>query len=330
MQKRLEAGIKFAAIESDYRIINHPVNSGTISASPSRNYIVAILLGLIIPAGILVIFDLLSDKIRSKDEAKSIIPLPIVGSIFHQGNNDRDYYRNPSFESFRSLRTNLKFLKQPTQVLLFSSSISKEGKSFCSSNMALTLAMANRRVIWIDADLRKEDKSYQYANDNDLENGLTSYLSGVASLDTIIRRGRIDNLFLIKTGIFPPNPGELLVNERMKQLIAELRQQFDYIIIDTPPLGFFSDALELITFVDHTFILIRDNFSKKSALKAIHTIINANNLNNNSNISLIYNDFTHKKAAYGYGYGKGYYNNKKVNGRSRKRKPKRMVTDSIS
>ena len=308
MQKRLEAGIQYSAIESSYKIINHPINNGITSAGPVKIYLLAILLALLIPAGVIYLYDLAEDKIQSKEEIKEHLDLPVVGSIFHQKKSVGNYHETPSFESFRSLRTNLKFLKQPTQVLLFSSSISGEGKSFCSSNMALSLAMSGKTVVWIDADLRKENKTYQYMNENELENGLTSYLTGLVDLNKIIIPGKMQNIYLIKTGIFPPNPGELLINDRMKELIAGLREQFDYVIIDTPPIGFFSDALELINFVDHTFLLVRENVSKRSAVKSIADIIRMNNL---KNISLIYNDFSHKFAAYGYGYGKGYYNKKK-------------------
>ncbi|MGK7394466.1 MAG: polysaccharide biosynthesis tyrosine autokinase [Candidatus Cyclobacteriaceae bacterium M3_2C_046] len=310
MQKRLEAGIQFAAIESDYEIINHPMVIGLVSSSSLSIYILAILLALLLPAGIIYLIDVMSNIVHSKEEVKNITRLPIVGSIVRQSKTNKDSYRNPSFESFRSFRTNLKFLKQPTQVLLFSSSISGDGKSFCSVNMALTLSLADKKVVWIDADLRKEDKSYTYKNSSDRENGLTNYLTGAAPIETIIKPGSNQNLFFIKAGVFPPNPGELLINERMKQLLVELREQFDYIIVDTPPIGFFSDAFELISYVDHTFIIVRENHTKKSALQSSMEIIHNNKLNQR-NISIVYNDFTSKHTAYGYGYGKGYYNKRK-------------------
>jgi capsular exopolysaccharide synthesis family protein len=309
MQRRLEAGIKFASIDSDYNVINNPYNAGKVNPGPIQVYLLAFLLGLALPAGLIMIMDIMSDKVKSKDELESMISLPIVGSIIHKSGKKLGYYQDPGFESFRSLRTNLKFLKQPTRVLLFTSFINGEGKTYCSTQTAITLAMGDKKVLWIDADLRKVKKSYGHVREEDAEKGLTSYLSGIDSLNEIVLPHKVSNLHVIKTGMFPPNPGELLINDRMKQLIDEFKNHFDYIILDSPPLGFFSDAFELITFVDHTFLVVRENHSKRSAIKSVLDLINANNLIKN-NLSLIYNDFSSKQTAYGYGYSKGYYGKK--------------------
>ena len=309
MQKRLEAGINAAAINSDYRIVNRAFNAGMISASPLRNYSIALLLGLILPVGIMLILDFMSEKIRSKEEISQFSKLPVVASILHQENPAGEFLHTPAFESFRSLRANLRYLHQPTQVLMFTSSISGEGKSFCSRNLAQLLSMTSKKTLWIDADLRKPSTRHHKE-----KHGLSSYLAGFAPAEAVLTQGKNPFFSMISAGKLPPNPAELLVSERMKELITNMREHFDYIIIDTPPLGVFSDAMELLPLADHSFLLVRQKHSQQTPLKTTSEMIQARGI---SHVSIIYNDVKDKKGAYGYQYA--YYQNGKASGSKKKK-----------
>ncbi|WP_168194001.1 tyrosine-protein kinase family protein [Pontibacter sp. SGAir0037] len=301
MEKRIEAGINAATIVSDYSIINHPINEGVVSASPLRNYSIALLLGTILPVSILLVLDFLSDKVRSKDDVERMLPMPIICSVVHKNKRSVGMIDSNVLESFRSFRANLQYLPQPKQVLLVTSSMSGEGKTFSSYHLSQILAITDKKVVWINADLRVK------TNGTPSEKlGLSEYLAQLASIDDIIEKDET-NVHIIRAGKTPHNPAELLVNPRMQTLVDVLKEHFDYIIIDTPPVAAFSDAFELMALADQIFVVVRQKFTKISALATIRELLHINKI---EHISIILNDVKDKRVKYASKYyAKSYRTN---------------------
>jgi capsular exopolysaccharide synthesis family protein len=196
------------------------------------------------------------------------------------------------------------------KTILMTSSVSGEGKSFCSSNLAASLALAGKSTIILGTDLRKP----KIFNDFSLKNtvGLTSYLIGTASLEQVIQSTGIQNLDLISAGPIPPNPSELLMSEKLNTLIKELKLHYDYIVIDTPPIGVIADAFELLKFADIVLYVVRQQYTDKNLLKYINDLYNKKSI---QQVSIILNDFnvtrsyaynTGSSQSYGYIYGYGH------------------------
>lgn len=267
MQKKLDAGIRSAAVGPDYLIVNQAYDEGIISASPLRNYIAAVLLGLIIPVGLILIVDFFDTRIKSKEELMSITQFPVLGTLpLAKNQGEINHINSPLMEAFRQLRANLRYLGPGHKVYLVSSSSSGDGKSFCSQNLAYILSLAQKKVLWIDADLRKYSKKREKATK---EVGLSDYLVGLYEQEAITKPSGDKNPYLdiIRSGTLPPNPAELLISKRMSDLLNRLKDQYDHIIIDTPPVNLFADAMELMPLVDHNLLLVRLKHTHESSFK---------------------------------------------------------------
>jgi capsular exopolysaccharide synthesis family protein len=183
------------------------------------------------------------------------------------------------------------------------SSVSGEGKTFCTMNLATIFAMSNKKTVIVGLDLRKPKLFDDFKIDNII--GSVNYLIGQKSLDHIIQKTHIPNLDLITSGPVPPNPAELIISESMKEMIEELKLKYDYIILDTPPVGLVADALELAQYCDATLYVVRQGVTKKGMLSVVNEKHKRGELHN---ISIILNDFLNKsKYGYNYGYGYGTY-----------------------
>ncbi len=311
MEKKMEAGIKFSSISSDYRVVNEAYEAGVLTSSPSRNYLIALLLSLVIPVGIILLIDFFDYRIKSKEELEMKSPLPIISSIMRLEDKEERYQlASPVTESFRTLRANLRYLGLDKKIFMLTSSVSGEGKTFCSQNLAYLLSITNKKVVLIDADLRKP-KHLENKPIKDL--GLADYLAGFTEMEEIIQQpGDNANLFFIRSGSLPPNPAELLISRRMQQLIEQLKKEYDYIIIDTPPLNLFADALEILPMVDYTFLLVRNKYTKSTHLSGTMDLLNKRTV---KDISVIFNDIPRDKKKRKE-YGAYYYNGQ--NGKSKK------------
>lgn len=224
-------------------------------------------------------------------------------------------------ESFRALRSNLNYFTGSRDHLVFmvTSSVPGEGKSFTTLNLASVLAMAGKRTLIMGADLRKPKLYDDLGLHNDI--GLSQYLSGMATVEDILQTTNMENLFLISGGPMPPNPSELLIRPALVDLISNLRRQYDFIIMDTPPLSLVADAFVLSKFADHTLFVVRQDFTHKAALHSVDEYYETGKL---QNISILFNDLRKSGLGYGYGYG-GYgygygYGNGYGYGSSRKKK----------
>lgn len=306
LQKRSEAAISKAASASDIVVVNPPRVAGApISPKVSQNYLVGALLGLGLPILTFVLMELFNSRVQSYEDIKKITPIPFVGGIGHKRTeNNLEVLTNPKTsiaESFRALRSNLNYFigKQQKVVLLITSSISGEGKTFTSINLASVLALSGKRTLIVGADMRKPKIFGDFGLTNDV--GLSSYLAGIVEFDTLIQKTSNAYLDLISGGPVPPNPSELLLTGQMQVFITEAKKKYDCIIIDTPPLAIVTDAFALTEHVDHTIFVVRQNYTPKQLLRTVQEFYTSGKL---KNISLLLNDIY--KSGPGYGYGPGY------------------------
>ncbi|CAA9286415.1 MAG: hypothetical protein AVDCRST_MAG56-4170 [uncultured Cytophagales bacterium] len=312
MKKKAEIGIARTTVTSNYK----PVDMARTSASmmdPMKNYITALLVGLLLPIAVIVLKDSFNNKLVTKRDLQNNSSLPLLGIIGYDGAREKaisySYKASLTAESFRSVRTNLGYFidadenaaSDSAKVLLFVSSISREGKTYCSKYLSFVLSLSGKKTLLINADMRKPDRN------DDLEaegfTGLSHYLSGKATIDEIILRTKGDNLFYIKSGEVPPNPSELLIAPRMQHLIDTVKASFDYIIIDTPPIGAFSDSVVLLKYADLSICVVRQNHTTRPLLE------NLNELHQNNphiKMALLFNYVDMKKLD--AGYRRSYYN----------------------
>jgi polysaccharide biosynthesis transport protein len=213
-------------------------------------------------------------------------------------------------------------LNTGNKVIMITSSVGGEGKSFVSLNLATIISMQQKKVVIVGMDLRKPKlfNEFNFRNDK----GVSGYLAGSSTLDEIIRNTGIPGLDLITSGPVPPNPAELLSKKATEELIAELRNRYDYIIIDTPPLGLVSDALILLPFIDITLYIVRQGYSRLEYIRSLNDMYSERKL---KNLSIILNDSDFRRnAGYGYGHnygyidgGNGYYENGEESPRKKKK-----------
>jgi tyrosine-protein kinase Etk/Wzc len=310
LQKRAEAKITKASNLPDNIIIEpaSQVGNSPISPNPTKNYLIAFMLGIGIPFGYLILRKTLSDKIETQENIERMTDFPVLGKIMHSNKKTNsvvfEYPKSPIAESYRVLRTNLDFTMKGKghKVILVTSSMSGEGKSFNSLNIAMSYAQLGRRTILLDFDLRKHTSFFSKQEETTI--GLSSYLNNKVSLKDIIMKSPDEKLDYISSGPTPPNPAELLALEEIKKMINELRNQYDYIIIDTPPLAQVTDGFLIMENSDLKLIVARYNFSKKKVLSMVLKDLKHKKI---ENICIVLNDNRIKNDQYGYGYG---YNKK--------------------
>ena len=314
LQRRAEAQIARASNTPDNEIIDMAkIVQPPVKPKPMRNYMIALMAGLLVPGTMLVLIRELNTKVTSEEDIKRISDLPVAGHIMH---SIRDYQtvvlndpRSLVSETFRNLRTRLQFFTRETKspVILITSSMPEEGKTFASINLASAYSLAGKRTVLLGFDLRKPKIYTDFMLNS--EKGISTYLIGQHSLDDVIQESGHQNLWVITSGPIPPNPSELAGSEKTKEMFAELKKRFDYIICDSAPIGAVSDTISLAMLADVTIMLVRHRKTVKYILENTLSDARANGLNH---ISLLLNDISRDKGIYGYtgryryGYGYGY------------------------
>ena len=315
LQKRSEASIVKAANLSDIVFIDpaKDVGGGLLGPKTGVNYVLAFFMGLLIPLLLVFLIFFISNSIQNIDDISNNTQLPLIGIVgVKQSETNLSVFERPKSalsESFRAIRSSLQFIykKQSiegTKTLMLTSSISGEGKTFCSLNIATVFALSEKKTVILGLDLRKPKIFDDFNIQNDT--GIVNYLIGQKTLDEVIQSTHIPFLDVITSGPIPPNPSELILSDAMKEMMQELKKKYDYIILDTPPVGLVSDALELAQFCDVTLYVIRQNFTKKEMLTLLNNRTKRGELNN---VSIIFNGYENKAkygVGYGYGYGYGY------------------------
>ena len=312
LEKRAESGIQKAAAVSNARILDPARYDQLVPVGTDRMIIIliAFALGLLIPAGIILLVNTLDNKIRERDDIVNNTDIPVIGTIGHATNAGKlpvkDDPKSSFTETLRRIRTNLAFaLKDKDQkVIMVTSSIGGEGKTFTAANLATIIAMNNQKVLLVGCDLRKPTLHRVFDISND--KGITSYIIGENQMEEIIFKTNIDNLSLLPAGPVPPNPAELIETSRMQFLFEQARKDYDYIIIDTPPIALVADALSVATYADLTLYLVRQNHSHKGVLEIANAMKNEEKL---PKTYLLINDIRPSRSMgiyYYYGYGRGY------------------------
>jgi capsular exopolysaccharide synthesis family protein len=315
VQKMAEASISKASAVSDISVVNPPMQGGLISPKISQNYIFGGLLGLLFPLALFALLELLNQKVQSKEDIDKITNIPFIGGVWHHPYKDNlavnRWPKSAVAESFRAIRSNLNYFtgNELKKVFMVTSSVSGEGKSFTTINLATVFAMSGRKTLIVGADMRKP-RIYDDFNLGNLR-GLSGYLSQLNTFSDVVQRTSIDNLDLVSGGPVPPNPSELLLTDHFGALIKEALTVYDYIIIDTPPLAIVTDAFVLSKYADHTIFVVRQNFTQRALLRDIHDLFASGKL---KNISIVLNDISKTGFGYGYGYGYGYSYGKKYKG----------------
>jgi capsular exopolysaccharide synthesis family protein len=305
MQRLSEAGISKAANTSDIIPVNPPMAGGAIVPKPTQNYIVALVLGLAIPFFMFILFEAINNRVQSKEDINKLTTIPFIGGVGHSLHPNnlivKEKPKSGVSESFRAMRSNLNYFtgNKNRQVFMVTSSISGEGKTFTTINLATVFALSGKRTLIVGADMRRPKLFADFDCRNDV--GLSTYLSHINEFDQVVQPTTIENLYLVSGGPVPPNPSELLLTDRFELFIKEALENFDFVIIDTPPLALVTDAFVISKFADHTVFVLRQNFSPKQFIRSIDEYYRSGKI---KNISILLNDIY--KSGLGYGYGQGY------------------------
>jgi tyrosine-protein kinase Etk/Wzc len=308
LEKRSESGIAMASNVSDNRIIDKASNYSSALVKPKTrvNFLIAIILGFVLPMVLIVLIDFFNDKVIDKKDVERKTKVPVIGYISHsQSKNEIAVVEKPGSslaESFRSVRTAIKYFVRENEVAVIavSSTISSEGKTFISLNLAAITAMLGKKVLLIGLDLRKPRINKLFDLSSSL--GMSTYLSGTCDYEEIIMKTKIDNLFYAPSGPIPPNPAELMETAQMKKFMERAKKEFDYVIIDTPPVAIVTDTLLLAPYVDINIFIVRQRYTSRNTLELIEQLSNQGKL---KNMAIVINDIS-LSGYYGYGMRYGY------------------------
>lgn len=310
LEKRAEAGIAKASNISDNSILDYARRGDLIFPKKAQNYGLAFGLGLFIPLALLLLYHYLNNKIVDQVQLKNVLRIPLLGTIGHSTKDTNmlvmDHPKSMVSESFRSLRSALFYLasEKRCKKILVTSSVSGEGKTFVSINLASAIALSGKKTLLIGLDLRRP-KISEYLGVAS-STGLSNFLVDKAEREEIIVKTPYENLFVVPSGPIPPNPAELLLKQKMEDFLNSLDEEFDVVVMDTPPIGLVSETMDLMKFSDVNLYIVRQDYTHKRYLLMI------NDLYANDQVDQIYAVFNGMKAGLdvydfgGYNYGYGY------------------------
>lgn len=317
LQKREENYISLNSTAAKARVIDDPRSTGQVSPKTKVILLGALVLGLCFPVGLIYLLGLLRYRIEGREDVEMLTKIPVLADIplapksldgelslaVRENSNDM------MEEAFRGLRTNLRFvLSEKENVIACTSCIPGEGKTFISTNLAMSLALLGKRVIIVGLDIRKPRLVKLFGLSSD-HRGITTFLSSDSGdfqdLDKQIHHAVLNpNLDVLPAGAIPPNPGELISREQLDHAIALLREHYDYVIVDTPPVGLVSDTLSAARVADMTIMVCRADYSPRNNFQLINALHHDNKM---PKITLVLNGIDLKKRKYGYYYGYGKY-----------------------
>lgn len=309
MQRRAEAQILRASNTPDNEIIDEARIDRTRKIAPrsSMNYLIALILGLLIPALYLFLKDFFNVSVLDRKDVEKLTEFPIIGQIIETNSKDPlvviNSPKSPIAESFRSVRTNIEYITQgkPKSVILVTGDSQSVGKTFNSINTASIYALYGKKTVLLGFDLRKPKLFQEFGLNNNI--GLSTYLSNKDTLDGVIQAsGKIPNLDIITSGPIPPNPAELIASDKCNELFDKLKEIYDYIIIDTPPLGLVTDAFLLMRHSDVNLYIVRQGVTNKNIFGSIIKDIESRDIK----VNIILNGIK-QEGGYGYHYGSYKY-----------------------
>jgi capsular exopolysaccharide synthesis family protein len=301
LQKRSEAAISLASNYPDYEIVEpaRTITCKIVSPRKAVNYMMALFFGLFLPTLYLIIRDFFDDKIRSINDAEYLLHRSILSVIYSNNLKSEavvaEFPKSAISESFRNLRSSL-FLKsdhEKSKVILITSSQPQDGKSFVSLNLSSSIASVGYKTILIDCDLRRPTLHIKLKEDN--SKGLTNFMTKKASVEEIIKNTAIPNLDFISAGPVIPNPSEMLESGVLDSLISNLKTKYDYILIDTTPVGIVADATLMMKYSSKVLMIIRNNYTRKDIF---NNVLNNLKINKLCNYDIVYNDLNLHKSSY--------------------------------
>jgi len=311
LQKREENAITLAATANNAKIIDEPAaEGGPVSPKPKMIYMIAFVLGVGLPIGVIFLIGLTKFKIEGRGDVEKLTRLPIVGDVPLTAEKTGsitvfENQNNLMSETFRNVRTNLQFmLGNGQKVILVTSTVSGEGKSFISANLAVSLSLLGKKVVIVGLDIRKPglNKVFNIARK---EQGITQYLSNSEKnlMDLVLASDVSKSLYILPGGTVPPNPTELLARDGLDKAIETLKKNFDYVILDTAPVGMVTDTLLIGRVADLSVYVCRADYTRKAEFTLINELAENNKL---PNLCTVINglDLQQKKYGYYYGYGK--------------------------
>jgi tyrosine-protein kinase Etk/Wzc len=324
--KREESAISLAATISNIKVLDHAnPNLTPVNPKPRSIQTIALIIGLIIPSLIVFIMELLDDKIKTREDIEKLTNATILGEVGHSAEESTLIVTPKSrgfvAEQFRIIRSNLQYVvtQTPNPVILVTSSFSGEGKSFISTNLGAVIALAGKKTIILEFDIRKP-KILAGLN-IPKRPGLTNYLLGTAKLEDLpVPVSNYENLYVLACGPLPPNPSEILLDPKLSELFVYLKQNFDVVVMDTAPVGMVSDALTLSQFADCCMYIVRQGVTHKKQISLLEEYNSEQKL---PKVSIVLNDiklragygYYYGRYGYGYGYGSnsgyGYYDEEK-------------------
>ena len=312
LQKREENAITLAATANNAKIIDDAI-ADIIPVSPRGRitYLIALILGVGIPVGVIYLINLTKFKIEGRSDVEKLTSAPIVGDIPLTDEKQGaiavfENQNNLMSETFRNIRTNLQFmLENDKKVILVTSTVSGEGKSFISGNLAISLSLLGKKVVIVGLDIRKPGLNKVF-NISKREQGITQYLANPEKnlMDLVQPSDVSKNLYILPGGTVPPNPTELLARDGLDKAIETLKKNFDYVILDTAPVGMVTDTLLIGRVADLSVYVCRADYTRKNEYTLINELIDGNKL---PNLCTVINGLDLKRKKYGYYYGYGKY-----------------------
>jgi capsular exopolysaccharide synthesis family protein len=316
LQKREENSISLAATADKGRLIDDPQLNGKVSPNSTYIMLIALVIGLAIPVFIILIIQFFRYKIEGHDDVARLTKLPIIADIAIASNSAKgkadivvhENQNNQMEEIFRSLRTNLQFmLHEGEKVVLFTSSTSGEGKTFTAANLSVSFGLLGKKVILVGLDIRRPRLAEQFGI-NDHKHGITNLLvkdnPNREDVEAqILPSGVNKNLDLLMAGPVPPNPAELIARNSLDTIIEILKEKYDYIMIDTAPVGLVTDTLQIARVTNVSVYMCRADYTPKASFAMINSLAKEEKL---PNMAMVLNgvDMSKRKYSYYYGYGK--------------------------
>ncbi|MBF9236261.1 polysaccharide biosynthesis tyrosine autokinase [Hymenobacter sp. BT683] len=313
VERRSEAALALATNATDKHIVDRAqaAGSGPDAPNPKLVGLVALLAGLLLPAGAVVLLDKTNRSIQGQEDLAELTDIPVLGIVAHGSRADTQDLlhksKGPLAECFRSIRVNLQYLdKGPKKkVLGVTSSMPGEGKSFCAANLAMELASTGHRVILVETDLRRPTQAGYFKIPSDGPHGLASFLSGRSSLAEACRPSEVPGLDLLLCGTPPTTPTHLLESSRLTELLQDLRTEYDYVVLDTPPMVLVAEYFVLMRYLDATVYVVRHNHTDRSLVSRVNELYEAGKIRE---VYIIINDvrltrsyeYRHQQNAYGY------------------------------
>ena len=312
LQKREENAITLAATANNAKIIDEAIaDDAPVSPKGKMIYLIALVLGVGIPVGVIYLLELTKFKIEGRSDVEKLTCVPIVGDIPLTDEKQGaiavfENQNNLMSETFRNVRTNLQFmLGNDKKVILVTSTVSGEGKSFISGNLAISLSLLGKKVVIVGLDIRKPGLNKVF-NISKREQGITQYLANPEKnlMDLVQLSDVSKNLYILPGGTVPPNPTELLARDGLDKAIETLKENFDYVILDTAPVGMVTDTLLIGRVADLSVYVCRADYTRKNEYTLINELAENNKL---PSLCTVINGLDLKRRKYGYYYGYGKY-----------------------